>query len=79
MLLFILPTLTVALATWDGIRQGFSLLWLVMPLLCFLTPMYMFFNDSALIYGFVYSTLAIIANSIGAALRRWQLSKAHQR
>ncbi len=72
MMLFILilfivfPLITVALAAWDGIAEGFTVLWIVMPILFFMVPMLIFFNESALIYGGVYSLLAVIANKIGS-------------
>lgn len=69
-LLIVLPAITVVLAAWDGMRHGFTVLWIVAPLLCFLAPMYIFFNDSALIYGVIYSALATLANGAGAAIRR---------
>ena len=50
-LLAILPLLAVVFGAWDGVREGFSLLWLLAPFMCFLVPMFLFFNDSALIYG----------------------------
>ena len=50
-LLVVLPILAMCVATWDGVKEGFSLLWLVAPFVCFLAPMFLFFNASALIYG----------------------------
>ena len=74
LLLFIaFPLITVALAAWDGITEGFTVLWIVMPILFFMVPMLIFFNESALIYGGAYSLLAVIANKIGS----WLYSKPH--
>ena len=50
-LLAILPILAMGFGAWDGVKEGFSLLWLLAPFVCFLAPMYLFLNDSALIYG----------------------------
>ena len=50
-LLVILPILAMGFGAWDGVKEGFSLLWLLAPFVCFLAPMYLFLNDSALIYG----------------------------
>lgn len=36
------------------------------PVICFLLPIFVFFNDSALIYGAIYSVLGLVANAIGA-------------
>ncbi|WP_018142461.1 hypothetical protein [Alloscardovia criceti] len=66
LLLFIVfPCVSIVLAVWDGITAGFTVLWIAMPFLLFLAPMLIFFNESVLIYGGVYSVLAIIANGMG--------------
>lgn len=66
MLFVALPLATIAIAVWDGAKEGFSLLWVLAPVICFLLPMYVFFNDSALTYGAIYSVLGLVANAIGA-------------
>lgn len=69
-LLFIaFPLVTIALAAWDGITEGFTVLWIVMPIVFFVVPMLIFFNESALIYGAIYSVLAIVANGVGSLFR----------
>ena len=79
MMLFILilfiafPLITVTLAAWDGIWEGFSVLWTFLPLIFFIAPMLIFFNESALIYGVAYSLLAVTANKIGSLF----CSKSH--
>ena len=79
MMLFILllfiafPLITVALAARDGITEGFTVLWILMPILFFIAPMLIFFNESALIYGAAYSLLAVTANNIGGLFH----SKSH--
>ena len=65
-LLAILPLLAVVFGAWDGVREGFSLLWLLAPFMCFLVPMSLFFNDSALIYGVGYSVLGFAAHCVGS-------------
>ena len=65
-LLVILPILAMAFGAWDGVKEGFSLLWLLAPFVCFLVPMYLFLNDSGLIYGVGYSLLGIVAHGLGA-------------
>ena len=59
-LLAILPILAMAFGAWDGVKEGFSLLWLLAPFVCFLAPMYLFLNDSGLIYGVGYSLLGFV-------------------
>ena len=65
-LLAILPVLAMVFGAWDGVKEGFSLLWLLAPLACFLAPMFLFFNVSALSYGVGYSLLGFGAHSVGA-------------
>lgn len=66
MLFIAFPLITIALAAWDGIREGFTVLWLVMPILFFIAPMFIFFNESAFSYGATYSVLAMVANGVGS-------------
>lgn len=65
-LLAILPVLAMVFGAWDGVKEGFSLLWLLAPLACFLAPMFLFFNVSALSYGVSYSLLGFGAHSVGS-------------
>ena len=67
-LLVILPILAMAFGAWDGVKEGFSLLWLLAPFVCFLAPMYLFLNDSGLIYGVGYSLLGFAAHGVGAVI-----------
>ena len=67
-LLVILPLLAIVVGAWDGVKEGFSLLWLLAPFACFLAPMFLFLNDSALIYGVGYSVLGFAAHSVGALI-----------
>lgn len=69
MLLIAFPLITIALAAWDGIREGFFILWLFLPALFFIAPMFIFFNESTLIYAATYSVLAMAANGIGSLFR----------
>ena len=67
-LLAILPILAMGFGAWDGVKEGFSLLWLLAPFACFLAPMFLFLNDSALIYGVGYSILGFVAHGVGALI-----------
>ena len=67
-LLVILPLLAMVFGAWDGVKEGFSLLWLLAPFACFLAPMFLFLNDSALIYGVGYSILGFVAHVVGALI-----------
>ena len=69
-LLVILPILAMGFGVWDGVKEGLSLLWLLAPFVCFLAPMYLFLNDSALIYGVGYSLLGFGAHGLGVLVYR---------
>ena len=69
-LLVILPLLAIVFGAWDGVKEGFSLLWLLAPFVCFLAPMYLFLNASALIYGVGYSLLGFGAHGLGVLVYR---------
>ena len=75
-LLAILPILAMGFGAWDGVKEGFSLLWLFVPFVCFLVPMYLFLNDSALIYGVGYSLLGFGAHSVGAFIHARRVPRA---
>lgn len=66
----LLPIVTIGLAAWDGISEGFSWLWALAPFVSFLAPMYIFFNESALLYGVGYSMLGVGLNAITGEVRR---------
>ena len=67
-LLVILPLLAIVFGAWDGVKEGFSLLWLLAPFACFLARLFLFLNDSALIYGVGYSILGFVAHGVGALI-----------
>ena len=73
MLFIAFPLATIALAAWDAVTEGFTVLWIVMPIVFFVVPTVIFFNESALIYGVAYSLLAVTANKIGSSFH----SKSH--
>ena len=73
MLFIAFPLVTIALAAWDAVTEGFTVLWIVMPIVFFVVPTVIFFNESALIYGVAYSLLAVTANKIGSSFH----SKSH--
>lgn len=66
----ILPLITIGLAAWDGISEGFSWLWAIAPFVSFLPPMFLFFNEFALLFGVGYSMLGVGLNAITADVRK---------
>lgn len=69
LLLFVYPAVTLAVAAWSGYRGGNIVVWTFAPAVLFLAPMYIFFNDSALIYGAIYSCISLVACGIGGLFR----------
>ena len=74
--LILLVILAMGCGAWDGVKEGFSPLWLLVPFVCFLAPMYLFLNDSALIYGVGYSLLGFGAHSVGAFIHARRAPRA---
>ena len=60
-LLAILPILAMAFGAWDGVKEA---------------PMYLFLNDSGLIYGVGYSLLGFGAHSVGAFIHARRARRA---
>ena len=75
-LLAILPILAMGFGAWDGVKEGFSLLWVLAPFVCFLAPMYLFLNDSALVYGVGYSILGFGAHCVGVFIHARRARRA---
>ena len=46
MLFIVFPLVTIALAAWDAVTEGFTVLWIVMPILFFMVPMLIFFSTN---------------------------------
>ncbi|XCB28976.1 biotin synthase [Arcanobacterium hippocoleae] len=64
-LLIVFPLLTAVLAISDGIRHGFCWWWIAAPFLFFFSALYIFYNDSGLIYGVIYSGFGTVGMIIG--------------
>lgn len=75
MLFGVFPVITLGLALWDGVVEGFSLLWLVAPFVFFLIPMFIFFNTSALPYGVCYTVCGVAGSALGSCFHGKYLEK----
>lgn len=69
LLLLLFPLLTLALALHDGATHGLSIWWLLAPTVGFLTTVFVFYNESALVYTIAYAVIGCIGNSIGSLIR----------
>ncbi len=65
-LFLLLPLVTGVLSMWDGLKDGFSVLWHLAPFVFFLLPTYLILNESALIYGIIYAVVGLAGNGIGS-------------
>ena len=68
LLLLIFPALTLVLALQDGLTHGITLWWLLAPAIGFLSTLFVFYNDSALIYAIAYALIGCVGNSIGSLI-----------
>ncbi len=55
----------MCVATWDSVKEGFSLLWLVAPFVCFLAPMFLFFQRERPRLRVAYGLLGFAARGLG--------------
>ncbi len=59
-ILLLLPLWTAACAFWDGVSCGFSVLWVVVPSLAFVVPMFAVYNSSAAVYMAAYAVMGVV-------------------
>lgn len=64
-LLFAMPVLCFAISFAYGRMRGFHVLYPVAVGLCFLPSIWIFYNESALIYVAIYGALALLGSFLG--------------
>lgn len=64
-LLLAMPVLCLGISFAYGRKRGFHLLYPLAVGLCFLPSIWIFYNESALIYVAVYGTLALLGSFLG--------------
>ena len=64
-LLFAMPVLCLGISFAYGRKRGFHLLYPLAVSLCFLPSIWIFYNDSALIYVAVYGALSLLGSFLG--------------
>lgn len=64
-LLFSMPILCLAISFAYGRMRGFHALYPLAVCLCFLPSIWIFYNESALIYVAVYGALALLGSFLG--------------
>lgn len=64
-LLFAMPVLCFAISFAYGMMRGFHVLYPVAVGLCFLPSIWIFYNESALIYVAIYGALALLGSFLG--------------
>ena len=64
-LLFAMPVLCLAISFAYGRKRGFRPLYPLAVSLCFLPSIWIFYNESALIYVAVYGALALLGSFLG--------------
>lgn len=65
-LLFIIPLICFITSLVYGIKNGFNLIYFILVMLIFTPTIFIFYNETAYIYIFVYGVIALIGNLIGS-------------
>ena len=66
-LLFAMPVLCLAISFAYGRMRGFHALYPLAVSLCFLPSVWIFYNESTLIYAAVYGALALLGSFLGGS------------
>ena len=64
-MLFAMPALCVTISFFYGRHHGFHLLYPLAVGLCFLPSVWLFYNESALIYVAIYGAMALFGSFLG--------------
>lgn len=65
LLMGVMPLICLIISIIYGIRKGFNILYGIIVGIMFLPTVYIFLNESALIYCVIYGITAIIGNAVG--------------
>ncbi|CAB0855453.1 hypothetical protein FRC0360_00754 [Corynebacterium diphtheriae] len=76
LLLLVFPVITLVLSSWDGATSGSVWPWPVGAAIGFISTLFVYYNETALIYAAMYATVALAGASAGAFLKR--RSSQHQ-
>ncbi|OKL47342.1 hypothetical protein [Boudabousia marimammalium] len=63
------PAFTFAISLWDGIVKGFGWWWVIAPPLLLLPSVFIFYNESALIYCLFVAIAGTMGSGVGLLLR----------
>lgn len=66
LLLLVMPMITIVASFLYGKTNGFQFLYPIIVMVMFLPSVYIFYNDSAFIYVFVFGAMALVASFFGA-------------
>lgn len=70
LLLLVFPVSTFILSLWDGARSGAVWPWPVVAVVGFVSTLFVYYNESALIYAAVYATTALAGAGAGAFFKK---------
>lgn len=65
MMLIVIPLITLFTSIIYGVRNGISLILSLLVVVLFLPTIFIFYNESALIYVVIYGIIAFIGNVLG--------------
>lgn len=72
-LLLFMPLTVVCAAVLRGVQTGFSALFVAVVALLFVPSIFIFYNDSATVYIFIYAFAALLGNSGGFITKKYLL------
>jgi choline-glycine betaine transporter len=65
-----IPFACFIISAFYGVKNGFNILYSLLVGFLFLSTVFIFYNDSALIYAIVFSVISVVGNFIGSRMRK---------
>jgi len=65
MMLAVIPLITLFTSIIYGVKNGINLLFVILVILLFAPTIFIYYNESALIYTVIYGVIALLGNIIG--------------
>lgn len=69
-MLMLMPILCLAVSFCYGIKRGFSFYYPLFTMIIFIPTIFIYYNDSAIIYIFIYGAISLTGNFIGDLFKK---------
>lgn len=69
LLLIIIPVIIFINAVVYGKNRGFNIVYSIIVVIFFIPTIFIYYNESAIIYSFIYGIISLIGNAIGSKLQ----------